>query len=297
MAERTKGSFSIPSPTSSRIARLSLADPESDRKACCCRVYGKAEQSSAQPHGAQHPSAGQSGRATEDAPTAAAPLAACSAAVVRPLYPSRFVTPTEITAALTCPASSGSPTAARHEGSYLPQAGSMLSPISVAAPRERDRGAVTAGFSPLALPSCFPFPPLGSARRWLPPAVPKEAAQEVGKSDRAADACTHSPEAGAASQGRPQTQPRVSRFIGGSGGSQPPARTSPDAPHPTASIPCRARTRPELLTAAAWLKGSSLSCDTHRRRQADAKHRHPRQISSPPTHPKGFFLRAVPLVS
>lgn len=88
MAERTKGSLSIPSPTSSRIARLSLADPESDRKACCCRVYGKAEQSSAQPHGAQHPSAGQSGRATEDAPTAAAPLAACSAAVVRPLYPS-----------------------------------------------------------------------------------------------------------------------------------------------------------------------------------------------------------------
>lgn len=203
MAERTKGSFSIPSPTSSRIARLSLADPESDRKACCCRVYGKAEQSSAQPHGAQHPSAGQSGRATEDAPTAAAPLAACSAAVVRPLYPSRFVTPTEITAALTCPASSGSPTAARQEGSYLPQAGSMLSPISVAAPRDRDRGAVTAGFSPLALPSCFPFPLSAALGDGSLRPSPKEAAQEVGKSDRAADACTHSPEAGAASQGRP----------------------------------------------------------------------------------------------
>lgn len=78
----------------------------------------------------------------------------------------------------------------------------MLSPISVAAPRDRDRGAVTAGFSPLALPSCFPFPLSAALGDGSLRPSPKEAAQ-VGKSDRAADACTHSPEAGAASQGRP----------------------------------------------------------------------------------------------
>lgn len=159
---------------------------------------------------------------------------------------------------------------------------------------------MTAGFSPLALPSCFPFPPLATLGDGsLRPSLRKQP-KKLGRATalrmraRTARRLEQTPRAG------PQTQPGVSRFIGGSGGSQPPARTSLDAPHPTASIPCRARTRPELLTAAAQfagarLKGSSVPRDTRRRRQADAKHHRPRQISSSPT-PR-VFLRAVSLAS
>lgn len=159
---------------------------------------------------------------------------------------------------------------------------------------------MTAGFSPLALASCSSFP-LSAALEdgSLRPPLRKRP-KKLGRATalrmraRTAQRLEQPPRAG------PQTQPGVSRFIGGSGGSQPPARTSLDASHPTASIPCRARTRPELLTAAAQfagarLKGSSVSRDTRRRRQADAKRHHPRQISSSPT-PR-VFLRAVPLDS